>query len=480
MKAHMDRCLCWAKAHRKALICLGLFLGLALFLVLHARVPNEIALEAEYDEDAHMLHVSQTIRWVNRSGLELDCVYLHLYPNAFSTEERAPVLDADFDKAYPEGFSPGGAAVEEVTSEGKPADWTLEGETQTLLRVRLEQPLKDGQRAEIGLRYTLTLPRSRLRFGYSDRDVRLLNAFAVPAYHDGSAWRLEEYTPVGDPFVSETADYTVTLRAPTAYVAAGPGLCSDGEDGVWTFRAKDLREFPLVLSRDYCVFACKEGDMQVKAFAFSEEDARRLAELGARAAGTYAELFGELRSRELLLCLGDFAFGGMEYPSLLLLDDALLRDDSGLLEFVTAHETAHQWWYAEVGSDQARHPWQDESLAEYSTLLYYEARYGRQSLESLYQTLLRPACEDEELQGVNMDAPISSFSTNALYDALVYKKGAAMWHDLRALLGNDGFLRALRGYHRKCAGRIAEPEELLQSLGAQGCQRALEWLQGRR
>ena len=36
-----------------------------------------------------------------------------------------------------------------------------------------------------------------------------------------------------------------------------------------------------------------------------------------------------------------------------------------------------------VGSDQIASPWQDEALAEYSTLLYYESVYGADSFDSL-------------------------------------------------------------------------------------------------
>ena len=41
-------------------------------------------------------------------------------------------------------------------------------------------------------------------------------------------------------------------------------------------------------------------------------------------------------------------------------------------------------------------------------------------------------------------------------------------------------LDALRKYHRQYAGKLAPPEALLQLLGKEGSQRALEWIAGQR
>ena len=30
------------------------------------------------------------------------------------------------------------------------------------------------------------------------------------------------------------------------------------------------------------------------------------------------------------------------------------------LTFVAVHETSHQWWFEQVGNDQAQQPWLDE------------------------------------------------------------------------------------------------------------------------
>lgn len=78
----------WVKGHYKPLASALLFAALALFLLLGADAPDEIEIAAVYDEQDHTLQVEQTIRYVNRTDLELDSVYLYLHANAFATRER--------------------------------------------------------------------------------------------------------------------------------------------------------------------------------------------------------------------------------------------------------------------------------------------------------------------------------------------------------------------------------------------------------
>ena len=63
-------------------------------------------------------------------------------------------------------------------------------------------------------------------------------------------------------------------------------------------------------------------------------------------------------------------------------------DQDDWLELVTVHEVAHQWWYGLVGNDEVHDSWLDEGLTEYSTILYYGQRYGREEEEYKYQTYI--------------------------------------------------------------------------------------------
>jgi hypothetical protein len=119
-----------------------------------------------------------------------------------------------------------------------------------------------------------------------------------------------------------------------------------------------------------------------------------------------------------------------------------------MLEFTTAHEVAHQWWYSLVGSDSRAHPYVDESLAQYSTLLYFEDRWGKDRAERAAETHVRLNYVGMRLMGkpdgiVERAAP--SFDPLS-YAGLVYGKGPFFFREARKVMGDDAFFAALRAY----------------------------------
>lgn len=471
--------LSFIKKYKLVLIGGVLLAALVVALTFAGGQRDHYAINAVYNEDTHELAVSQVINMTNRTGQTLEYVYLNIYPNAFAQKSTAPVPNNEFEHAYPNGFNPGGTRIESVMINGRDADWALDGAQRTFLRVQLPFRLRPHGSLEISLTYQVVLPNNRLRMGYTDSDVRLGNVFATLCVHDGQAFRTDPYTAVGDPFISDCANYDVTLDAPSSYVVAGAGLESS-KDGIWTFKGRDMRDFALFMSKDYCVAQTTQDGVTIRSFAYNQNSADDALTYAAQALRVYTTLFGDYPYPDYSICAAQFYIGGMEYPGIVMMDESLYTTTDGMLEFVAAHETAHQWWYAGVGSDQVNNPWQDEALAEYSTLLYYESVYGAQSFDSLYQSMVRPATENSSLNGLGINQGLAKFESTALYDALVYRKGAAMMHDLRVNMGNDAFISALRKYYEDNLYAIAAPVNFLEVLDAQNATNALQWLKGER
>ncbi|MDR3084910.1 MAG: M1 family metallopeptidase [Christensenellaceae bacterium] len=468
----------WAFLWRiKTLVGVALALLLAGFFLTFAKRPMEIGIDAAYDEGGHRLAVTQTVLYRNPGQKPLGFLLFHIQANAYQSAKTAPVQKGKEKMSYPSGFSPGGLTLDQVLVNGEEAAYSIFGEQGSLLQIELFEPLKEE--AEIRLSYTVQLPNARGRLGWFGDGVRLGGAFAVPArlMEDGS-FDQSGLPAVGDPNLGEIADYELTLRLPTSFVAAGPGLEEPADDGSWRFRLRDAPELFITLSKNYCVAASRANGVRVRAFAPTEEGAALLAAQGARAVEVYSELFGPYPREDYILATGDLSSLGMEAPGFSLIDARLLRGQSALLEYVVAHETAHQWWGMAVISDQVRHAWQDEALAEYSALLYMEATKGEGGFVNHYNALVRPAAEDSALKGLPIDLPLSSFESEELYSRLVYRLGCAMWHDLRVEMGNAGFFRALSGYYRQHKLQWAEPIDLLGALGPRGARRAKDWLSG--
>lgn len=472
-----DSLLKFCRKYAPLLTGLALVVLLCLMLGIVSGRTDRYVIHAHYDDLAHTLTVRQSVHLKNRTGLALDHLYFNLFPNAYASPDTLPVPRSERACACPAGFSPGGAEITALRIAGKDVRWHLEGAQKTLLRAVLPFALRPGGSTEVEMEYIVTLPENRLRMGYSDEDVRIGNTFATLCVHDGESFCTDGYSAIGDPFLSACADWEVTLTAPPAYTAAGAGL-QEAQDGLWRFRVRNARDFALFLSKDWHAASTEHNGVLLRSFAFDPEDAQEALTFAAQAVDVFSALFGPYPYEDLTVCAAQFSFGGMEYPALALADRALYESDDGMLELVVAHETAHQWWYAAVGSDPIRFPWQDEALAEYSTLLYYETVYGPRSFDSLYQSMIRPATESASLRGVGVGQGIDKFESTAVYDALIYRKGAAMLHDLRVHMGNDAFFAALKRYYERNRFRIAAPEDLFLALDAESAALMQRWLLG--
>jgi hypothetical protein len=143
---------------------------------------------------------------------------------------------------------------------------------------------------------------------------------------------------------------------------------------------------------------------------------------------------------------------------------------SSMLEFVTAHEVAHQYWHGVVGSDSRDHPFVDEALAQYSAIIYLEDRYGREraqrdgdaNVKNNYH-LLRALGQPDQV----VNRPVSAFRTPLAYAGIVYGKAPYFYEAARRQLGDDAFFAAMQRYVRDNAFRVAAPNAIIDAL-AQG------------
>ena len=130
------------------------------------------------------------------------------------------------------------------------------------------------------------------------------------------------------------------------------------------------------------------------------------------------------------------------------------------LTVITAHEVAHQWWYASVGNNQALAPWLDEALATYSELLLLEADFP-QLVDWWWEWRI-----DRFAPGGFVDSQVYEFESRRAYINAVYLQGARMLHALRQDLGDDDFLDWLRRHALQNAGGIASAGDLWSLLSA--------------
>lgn len=429
---------------------------------------DDVTVEAELSKDGKLLTVRQRMTLTNREGLALDKLVLRAYANAFASAETSPAAsDELFDLCYPKGFSQGGITLEKVLLGGREAQYSFTDTQKTVLALIPQGGWPSGKALNVELAYQLTIPDAAYRFGQSGGVITLGNALILPAVYQNGAWREEPYYPVGDPFISRCMNFNVTLTVPAGYTVAAsayaePEALKDGNQK-FHFTANAMRDFALSLSRSYRTAKIVSQGTQVLGVAQNARHAGELARLGDKALSLYSELYGEYPYPSLTIAQVDFPFGGMEYPGYIMLETEMCRTGGQELEIAVAHEVAHQWWYAVVGSDSYYDPWQDEGLAEYSVLDYWERYYGEQARDELARVRHGTAMQIQLTKQLTPGSPIDYYDDSYEYATMAYRRGASLFEALR-LMNKDGLRLFLTDYYAQYRFQIATRSDFEQLL----------------
>lgn len=460
----------------KRCVCLFLCAALALCLLpLSACARGEVrdlcAIAAEYEEG--VLRGQMRFTYHNRTEEPLASLCFNLYGNAFREGAAyAPVAAADRASAYYAGESYGGM---EVLSVSPCASWEVCGEDENVLRVGLEGELFPDEAVTVEIGWELTLASVNHRTGVAEGAVNLGNFYPAPCvYEAGQGFAECVYSSNGDPFYSACADYEVTFTAPASFIVAASGevlsASQRGNKKVYTYALSNARDFALCLSEGFSVAMGEACGVPVAWYYLQDEDPQASLALLEECFAYYYKAFGAYPYAQFSAAQTGFCYGGMEYPGLVFISSDAAGED---LLYTLAHETAHQWWYAAVGSDQTKDAWMDEGPAEYSALLFFESapHYGVSAAARL--DAARRACRalasvQEQVFGradTSMNRPLTAYGGYE-YVVLTYCRGALLFDTLRDALGDKRFFSALRRYFAAYAGDIARPEELAACFGS--------------
>ena len=427
---------------------------------------------AEYADGE--LQAAVEFSFFNDTEEAFDELKFQLYGNAYREGAQMPPLSAAFASAYYEGKRYGQMEIESVSPS---AGWELSGTDGTLLCVRLEEEVYPDESVTLTIEYTLTLAKVNHRTGIAERAVNLGNFYPILcAYERGKGFYECDYAQNGDPFYSACADYFVQLKAPAEYVAASSGqtvsASAEGASKVSTFELKNARDFAIVLSKDFEVLQTQAGDTQIAYYYYSDEEAEKTLRLIADCIAYFSKEYGAYAYETYSLVQTGFCFGGMEYPGLTYVSDALSSQDK---LYAAAHETAHQWWYAAVGNNQDVDAWMDEGLAEYACVQFFAAReeYGIDADARIRaaRTAMNALCNVQtQVFGqadTSMNRPLREYGAYE-YVVLAYDKGLLLFETLEDALGASAVSAGLKRYYADFSGKTATPADLAASFRRAG------------
>ncbi|WZL73088.1 M1 family metallopeptidase [Clostridiaceae bacterium 35-E11] len=427
--------------------------------------------DVNFDPVEKILTAKEKITYKNKRDTAFNALYFHLYPNAFKTEETVPFEKREMELAYPKGFEPGYIQIDNVKNNEENLNYVTMGVGESILKVNLNKPLEIGEKITLEINFTVKIPPSTGRFGYGTNTINIANWYPILSVFDGEKWNLEPYYAIGDPFYSDMGDYRVVLAMPKEYVLASTGklIKKESIDGkvYWTLEADAVRDFAMIVSDQFKVLEDEINDIKINCYYFEDPLADLALQTAKDSIQIFSEIFGKYPYPQFSVAASDFFIGGMEYPNLVFIDTSLYKEEhKEILEYIIAHETAHQWWYGIVGNDEIREPWLDEALTEYSTLLYYEKKYGEEKRRQVFKEMIvryyeaYRAMQDNENEVIYRS--IKEFKDAQEYQALVYHKGAMFIDDLRKQLGDELFFQTMKVYFDKYKYKNANTEDFIK------------------
>jgi hypothetical protein len=430
------------------------------------------AIRAELTPDGDRLQGQMQVRVPNSDSVAWPDLSFRLYPNL-------PHYGAAINVTQP--------AV-----DGDPVTVEMEPDGRAL-RLQLSQPLAPGNQATVSMGFSVELPRREsgyILFGWENGILSLPGFYPSLAVRGvGTGGWATQIPPIfADVLFNPVALYDLEFTAPANLTLVASGGTTDtriAPDGrqTWHILAGPVRDITLLLSDGWESVSDTAAGATVTSYYPTGFEAAGQAALfhAAAALRLFSDLFGGYPYSEFKVVAAPLGVRGMEYSGLVTIGQDLYGPRRDQLAFLVAHETAHQWWYAQVGNDPLAYPWLDEGMAEYAAFDYYRSVYGQAAAEDLLSARWQTPYAVAATRGIDGPVGQPASAMNAQnYELLAYAKAALFFNALRDSLGDEQYLEVMRAYVQSYRWQVVTPQHffgLAQSLtGANLNPLAEEWL----
>ena len=473
---------------------------------------SEYTMAAELDPVARRITGRGSVRYFNRSPDTLRAVALHLYANVYRPGARRNVTVPVTEGIRLTRVMVQGQQLLEATS-ALPATYTVDG---TIAWLRLPRPLVPGGTSELALDWiTAVPPEGGIREGTDGEVFHIAYWYPQMAvYDDVVGWQTDLYLGNAE-FHMGYGDYDVRLTVPHGWLIGATGTLQNAEEVLtpatrarlaqagrsgavvhvvsdaerapgtstlrsasgkltWHFRARNVRDFAWATSSQYLWDATLASGTDVNRDGTPDSAAVHTLYRPSRRAWAWDSSAHYVRhSVEFLSALlwpygfpqmtaidGIDSCAGMEFPMITCIGGP--RDTLALYS-VLVHEVGHMWFAMDVGSDEKRHAWQDEGFTRFNQSLAMNGRYRGYDRFQLsrdnYFAIVR-AGQEVELMRHGDEYPLGT----SAYSRASYDKMSLNLLMLRALLGEETFLRGYREYGRQWRGKHPKPHDFWNAM----------------
>jgi hypothetical protein len=395
---------------------------------------NKYEFEISVDYSAHKLQINQTITYQNQTGSDLLNIPIEFPPNHYENAIRLinytsiPVSALTFPE---KGLQVG--------------------------QIEMAEPLDNGSNLRVNMNFIIDLPNQKAPFGYTNRQMNLVNWYPViPPYKGNGEWYINEFSSIGEYLVAERSDYsakiTVNGTDNLKVACSGEIIVTVNELECANVNSRDLS---LSISQDFQIITQDFINFKIKAYVFNEDagKAQEIIRNTASALIYFEDLYDSKYPRSTISIVeADFP-DGMESDGMYFLSQQYIQDydetHRNYMTILSAHETAHQWFYGMVGNDPANEPWLDEAFCTLSEIMFFEEFYPA---DAEWWWSFRVDAYNP--QG-RVNSSVYEMDSVRSYINAVYLQGVRFLSKLRKVTGDEYFIEALRNYVHRNTNQIA-------------------------
>ncbi len=451
----------------------------------------EYKMEIDFDDKNHQFQGKQILKLWNNSPDTLSKIYYHLYFNAFQPNSDMDIRSSQLPDpdsrigdriGYLSEHEQGFHTINLIKQANAKLNFSVAG---TILEVKLHKVLPPGMSTQIEMNFSSQVPVQIRRSGRNNQEgiaYSMAQWYPKLCNYDEQGWHTSPY--IAREFYAPFGDFFVTISMDKKYcIAAGGILLNPHEVGcgysnqsttrvkkIWKFSALNVHDFVWAADTAYThtTFKRKNGCLLRFFYKKNEKTAdnwSRLPIIIDKALDFIEPKYGPYPYKTYSFIQG--GDGGMEYPMATLI--TANRSINSLVG-VSIHELMHSWYQMMLATNESLYPWMDEGFTSFTEAEVINYLKKEKLLEG-------EADPDPQLENIlnytsfavkGQEEPLSThsdhYNTNRAYGVGSYVKGAVCLAQLKYIMGQEPFDKALLDYYWKWRFRHPNPNDFFRIM----------------